>query len=258
MTFSSLTFNMQNGQPWDEAMPDDDRVELQKTIDFLRDQDADLIFLQEVERGFEGGNQIDPPPHFTQIRSQLKGYDAVFSYPVPNAKEIPFGLGLAIFSKSKLRDFQRIDLPAADIEFEFDGATRNPSQRLLISASTIIAGREVRLLNTHLQAFFMIGASSADHRAQRDIVEAALRAQTGPAILAGDLNSAPGEGVVEQFDAAGFRTVQNDAITWRRKPFILDHLFYNAPLHLASYAVIPTLASDHHAVRAEFSFDRPA
>jgi endonuclease/exonuclease/phosphatase family metal-dependent hydrolase len=258
MTFSALTFNMQNGQPWDETAPDADGVELDRTIDFLRTQDADILFLQEVERGFEGGTQIDPPPHFTQLRSQLKGYDAVFAYPVPNDKEIPFGLGLAIFSKSKLRDFQRIDLPAADITFEFNGATRIPSQRLLISASTIIAGREVRLLNTHLQAFFMIGASSADHRAQRDIVEAALRAQTGPTILAGDLNSAPGEGVVEQFDAAGFRTAQNETITWRRKPFILDHLFYNAPLQLKAHSVIPTPASDHHAVRAEFAFSRPA
>lgn len=258
MTFSALTFNMQNGQPWDEADPDACAVDLEKTVDFLRSQDTDLIFLQEVERGFDGGAQIDPPPHFSHLRAQLNGYDAVFAYPLPNTKEIPFGLGLAIFSKSKLRDFQRIDLPAADISFEFDGATRSPSQRLLISASTVIAGREVRLLNTHLQAFFMIGASSADHRAQRDIVETALRAQTGPAILAGDLNSAPGEGVVEQFDAAGFRTAQNEEITWRRKPFVLDHLFFNAPLQLESHAVIPTLASDHHAVRAEFRFTRPA
>jgi endonuclease/exonuclease/phosphatase (EEP) superfamily protein YafD len=34
----------------------------------------------------------------------------------------------------------------------------------------------------------------------------------------------------------------------------MDHLFYNAPLKLVSHAVIPTLASDHHAVLAEFSF----
>lgn len=254
MTFSSLTFNMQNGQPWDEASPDDTRVNLEKTLEFLRAQDADVVFLQEVERGFDGGLQIEPPPNFSHLRASLRGYDSVFSYPVPNEKEIPFGLGLAIFCKSKLRDFQKTDLPAADIEFEFGGQQRMPSQRLLIEASTVIHGRQVRLLNTHLQAFFMIGASSGEYAAQRNIVEAALRAQTGPAILAGDLNSAPGEGVVEQFTGAGFQTVQNEEPTWRRKPFVLDHLFYNTHLRLAGHAVVPTLCSDHHAVRAEFAF----
>jgi endonuclease/exonuclease/phosphatase family metal-dependent hydrolase len=254
MNFSTLTFNMQNGQPWDEAAPDNTRINLDQTLEFLGQQDADVIFLQEVEQGFDGGNQIDPPPNYSFLRKRLKGYDSVFAYPVANQMELPFGLGLAIFSKTKLRDFQRIDLPAAGVEFEFEGIRRSPSQRLLISAGTVIQGVEIRLLNTHLQAFFMIGSTSTDHPAQRDTIEAELRRQQGPAILAGDLNCAPGEGVVEQFERAGFRTAQNRELTWRRMPYVLDHLFYNAPLRLEKQSVIPTLASDHHAVRAEFSF----
>ena len=254
MTFRTITFNMQNGQPWDEKAPDNIQIDLKQTVEFLGGQDADVIFLQEVEQGFDGGNQIDPPPNYTFLRKHLKGYDSVFAYPVANQTELPFGLGLAIFSKSKLRDFQKTDLPAAGVDFEFEGVARKPSQRLLISAGTVIQGRDIRLLNTHLQAFFMIGASSSEHPAQRNAIEAELRMQKGPAILAGDLNCAPAEGVVEQFELAGFRTAQNQELTWRRMPYILDHLFFNAPLRLESHAVIPTLASDHHAVRADFSF----
>jgi len=252
MTFSTLTFNMQNGQPWtdDDALD----VELDGTINFLRGQDADVVFLQEVERGFDGGGQIEPPPHYTRLRECLPGYDSVFSYPVPNGMEIPFGLGLAIFCKSKLRDFQKTDLPAPDIEFEFGNRLRRPSQRLLISASTEFEGREIRLLNTHLQAFFMIGATSVDHPAQRAAIERVLRGVSGPAILAGDLNNAPDEGVVEQFAAAGFRAVQDSEPTWRRKPFAIDHQLFNSPLRLVGHSVIPTLCSDHHALRAEFVF----
>ncbi|MFA7343928.1 MAG: endonuclease/exonuclease/phosphatase family protein [Terrimicrobiaceae bacterium] len=257
MTFSTLTFNMQNGQPWDEAEPDNAGIDLGRTVEFLERQDADVIFLQEVERGFDGGNQIDPPPNYHYLRKKLKGYDSVFAYPVANQTEIPFGLGLAVFSKSKLRDFQKTDLPAAGLDFEYGGVRRKPSQRLLISARTVIQGREICLLNTHLQAFFMIGSSSTEHSAQRDVIEAELRLQQGPAILAGDLNCTPGEGLVEQFELAGFRTVQNREVTWRRMPYVLDHLFYNAHLRLVGHSVIPTLASDHHAVRAEFSFARP-
>lgn len=254
MTFRTLTFNMQNGQPWDESAPDNLQINLERTVDFLDRQEADVIFLQEVERGFDGGNQIDPPPNYGHLRKHLKGYDSVFAYPAANETEIPFGLGLAIFSKSKLRDFQRTDLPAAGVEFEYEGVLRNPSQRLLISAGTVIQGREIRLLNTHLQAFFMIGSTSAEHPAQRDAVEAELRMQQGPAILAGDLNCVPSEGILEQFERAGFRTVQNQEATWRRMPHVLDHILYNAHLRLENCSVIPTLASDHHAVRADFSF----
>jgi len=254
MTFRTITFNMQNGQPWDEKVPDNAGINLEHTLEFLRCQEADVIFLQEVEQGFDGGNQLDPPPNYSFLRKHLQGYDSVFAYPVPNQTELPFGLGLAIFSKSKLRDFQKTDLPAAGVEFEFEGVRRKPSQRLLISAGTVIQGRDIRLLNTHLQAFFMIGSTSTEHPAQRNAIEAELRTQTGPAILAGDLNCVPGEGVVEQFEQAGFRTAQNHELTWRRMPYVLDHLFYNAHLRLENHAVIPTLASDHHAVRADFSF----
>ena len=251
--FSALTFNMQNGQGWDESNPDDPEVSLGGTLAFLRGQDADVIFLQEVERGYEGGRQVEPPPHYLWLKERLKGYDAVFGYPQPNLQEIPFGLGLATFSKTPLRDFQRVDLPPPDVTFEFGGTTRTPSQRLLISAETEIAGRTLRLLNTHLQAFFMINSSSNAHRAQRDLVEAELRRFDGPVLLGGDFNSAPQETVIAQFATAGFRPTQAKEITWRRMPFVLDHIFFNNALRLEGSQVIPTPASDHHAVRAEFS-----
>lgn len=252
--FSALTFNMQNGQLWDEQNPDASPVDLERSIAFLRGQDADILFLQEVERGYEGGAQIDPPPHYTRLREALPEYDAVFGYPLPNPLEIPFGLGLAIFSKTPLRNFHRLDLPAAEISFEYGGIRRTPSARLLIGADTEIAGRTVRLLNTHLQAFFMIKGSSNDHLTQRNLVEAELRKCSGPTLLGGDFNSAPEETVVEQCAQAGFCPSQTTEITWRRMPFVLDHIFYNDPLKLESSAVIATEASDHHAVRAEFSF----
>jgi endonuclease/exonuclease/phosphatase family metal-dependent hydrolase len=252
--FSALTFNMQNGQVWDEKDPDGSEVNFTKAIEFVREQDADIVFLQEVERGYEGGRQIEPPPHYTRLRESLPEYHAVFAYPEPNPLEIPFGLGLAILCKTPLTGFRRVDLPAAEITFEYAGIRRAPSKRLLIEAETILEGRQVRLLNTHLQAFFMIKGSSNDQPTQRNIVESELVRSTSPTLLGGDFNSAPEETVVEQFERVGFRASQTTEITWRRMPFVLDHLFYNAPLRLESCRVIPTLASDHHAVRSEYSF----
>jgi endonuclease/exonuclease/phosphatase family metal-dependent hydrolase len=252
--FSALTFNMQNGQVWDEQNPDACAVDLEQTIAFLQDQDADVVFLQEVERGYEGGRQDEPPPHYGRLRDALPQYDGVFAYPNPNPLELPFGLGLAILSKFPLETFHRVDLPAAAISFEFGGIARKPSDRLLIRADTTVAGRPVRLLNTHLQAFFMIKGSSNDHPVQRDLVADELVRCTGPALLGGDFNCAPEETLIPQFAEAGFRAAQTAEITWRRMPFVLDHIFFNPHFRLQSCRVIPTPASDHHAVRAEFSF----
>ena len=253
MSIRVVTFNMQNAQPWIDDDPFPTVIDVDGVGAFLNGLNADVICLQEVERGHDGGMQVVPPPNFTRLKDLLPSYDSVFSYPLKNETELPFGLGLAIFSRSKLFDFEKIDLPSAQVEFEFEGKKRRTSSRLLLQAFTRLDGRKVKILNTHLQAFFMIGDSSDSHPAQRNIVEAHLRkGGHEPAILAGDMNSSPAESLVKQFENAGFRTAQNETVTWRRMPFVTDHLFYNAALRLVSQRVEVTSTSDHHAVVADF------
>lgn len=245
-----MTFNMQFGQSWDSAEPDKAPIAIEDTIEFLRDADADVLFLQEVEQARPGGEQLWPPPNFMRLKEALPGCHSVFAYPKVNPDELPFGVALAIFAKTPLVDFRAQDLPPPPIEFEFEGRMVSPSYRQLISAKTQIAGRSVQLFNTHLQAFFMIHGTSDAHRGQRDLIEAAIRAVDGPVLLAGDFNCAPEEGLVSQFAGAGFRTAQNVEPTWRRRPYVMDHLFYNSGLKVEHAEVVPALCSDHHAVRA--------
>lgn len=254
MKFTALTFNMQFGQSWDPVEPDAAPVVLDDTIEFLSGFDADVIFLQEVERAQAGGGQEWPPPNFMRIKEALTGCHSVFAYPKANPDELPFGVALAIFAKSPLVDFVAHDLPPAPIDFEFEGRTVAPSHRQLIRATGRIAGHSIQLFNTHLQAFFMINGTSDEHREQRDLVERAVTGADGPVLLAGDFNCAPGESLVEQFAGAGFRTAQNAEPTWRRMPYVMDHFFYNSALKAESVEVVPTLCSDHHAVLAQFRF----
>jgi endonuclease/exonuclease/phosphatase family metal-dependent hydrolase len=255
MPIRILTFNIQNGHPWIEGDPFTSAIDLHGVAHFIYEQGADIICLQEVERGFDGGRQVNPPPNYARLREMLGSYDSVFSYPLQNDTEIPFGLGLAIFSKTPLRDFEKIDLPAADIEFEFQGKMRKASSRLLIEASTTIAGREVRLMNTHLQAFFMIGSSSDAHPEQRNFIEQRLKLHSDHAtILAGDMNSAPEESIVQQFADVGFQTAQNAAPTWRRRPYIVDHIFFNSEFVLKSAGVVQSDVSDHLPVVVNLEF----
>jgi endonuclease/exonuclease/phosphatase (EEP) superfamily protein YafD len=252
--FRALQFNMQFGQTWDDADPDRAPVDLEATLAEIRRHDADLVFLQEVEQAKRGDVQPVPPPNYARLRAALAGYDSFFAYPRPDARELPFGIGLAIFSKTPLRGTFHRDLPSPPLEFDFNGQKMTPTDRLLIGAKTTLAGRELQLLNTHLLAFFMIGSSSAENSGQRDLVAGHLRTVTGPALLAGDFNVRNAASLLAQFSGCGFSTVQQAEVTWRRKPYVLDHIFYNAPLRLVRHAVTPTRASDHHVLVAGFEF----
>jgi endonuclease/exonuclease/phosphatase family metal-dependent hydrolase len=242
--FKVLQFNIQFGQIWDDADPDKAPVDLDLTIAEIRSHDADIILLQEVEQGWPGGAQLDPPPNYTQLRAALSGYDSFFSYPKSDPRELPFGIGLAIFSRTPLADTVREDLPSPAIEFDFNGVKTTPTDRLLIGASTVLAGRTLRIFNTHLLAFFMLNSSSERNLAQRRIVADRLKASTGPTLLGGDFNVSRHASLVRQFGRAGYKTVQSKEITWRRRPFVLDHIFYSRHLKPLRHAVTPTEASD--------------
>ncbi|MDX2109584.1 MAG: endonuclease/exonuclease/phosphatase family protein [Verrucomicrobiota bacterium] len=248
-----ITFNMQYGQTWDPANPDDAPVVLQHTIDEIARLDADVVLLQEVERVEPAKGQIEPPPNFSQIKAALPQYHSFFSYPCKDARELPFGYGLAILCKTPLYGTEVIDLPAPAISFNFMGTMTSPTKRVLIGAKTMIAGKEIQLYNTHLQAFFIIEYSSDNHSEQRESVALALRQSKLPTILGGDLNTAPGECTVAHLEAAGYKTAQRACITWKRMPYVLDHLFYNKPFVLEASEIISTTASDHDILLAQLS-----
>lgn len=253
-TFRVLQFNMQFGQIWDDTYPDRAPIRLESAIEEIRRHDADVILLQEVEQALPGGVQFQPPPNYTRLQAELAGYHGYFSYPKADPRELPFGLGLAIFSRTPLTDTMRLDLPSPPIEFDFFGKKCTPTDRLLIGATTTVLGREVRFLNTHLLAFFMLGSSSSKHLGQRNLVAQQLAAAAGPTILTGDFNVSKHHTLIAQFAEKGFATVQDKVITWRRRPYVLDHVFYNAPLRPVGHQVVPTPSSDHHAFVADFEF----
>ncbi len=245
---------MQFGQIWDDTWPDRAPVRLEATLEEIRAHQADIIMLQEVEQALPDGQQIQPPRNYTRLQAELPGYHCWFSYPKADPRELPFGIGLAIFSRTPLRDTMRLDLPSPAIEFDFFSKKTTPTDRLLIGAKTTVLGRELQLFNTHLLAFFMLGSSSSSNPFQRTLVAEQLAASRGPTILTGDFNVSKHQSLIAQFAASGFATVQDKAVTWRRRRYVLDHVFYNSPLRPVGHRVVPTPASDHHALVADFEF----
>ena len=252
--FKVLQFNIQFGQNWNEAHPDDAPINLDLTIGEIRSHSADIVFLQEVEQALPGGVQLNPPPNYTRLRAALTEYDSFFCYPKADPRELPFGIGLVILAKTPLFDTVRRDLPSPAVEFDFQGETKTPTDRLMIGARTVIGGRTLQLFNTHLLAFFMIKSSSEEHTSQRQFVVDELRGSAGPTLVGGDFNVSNHDSLIQQFANIGYRTVQATEATWRRRPYVLDHLFYNGNLRPVRHAVRPTPASDHNVLVAEFEF----
>jgi len=253
-TFRVLQFNMQFGQRWDADHPDTAPINLDLTLTEIQRHDADIILLQEVEQAQPGGQHVYPPPNYTQLRGALTGYDGLFCYPKADPRELPFGIGLAIFSRTRLRETLQRDLPSPPVEFEFDGKQMTPTDRLLIGAETTVAGRNLRVFNTHLLAFFMLDPATGEPPDQRRLVLNVLRSADEPTLIGGDFNVSKHEDLVGQFGAAGYQTVQSTEITWRRRQYVLDHIFYSRQLRPLRYSVEPTPASDHHVLIAEFEF----
>lgn len=249
-----VTFNMQFGQVWREQDPDNAPIDLASTLDFIRSLDADVYLLQEVEHAAQNPAPGDPASNFSALRRALPDFDGFCGHPISAAPQLPFGVGLAILSRTPLQREFNVDLPGPPITFEFNGGQQSPAPRSFIGARTHVDGREVQLFNTHLQAFFMIGGSSDEHPAQRDLVVEHLREAELPTILGGDFNCTPEEATVAQFETTGFSSAQKETPTWHRRPYVCDHLFANKPLHLVSVEVVPTGTSDHMPVRAVFEF----
>lgn len=252
--FRVVQFNMQFGQVWNDDDPDGAPVNLFETCREIRRHNADIILLQEVEHVGPDGMRPASQPNYQRLQSALKGYDSVLAFPRPDPRELPFGTGLAIFSRTALHDFERHELPSPPIPFTFGGGERTPTDRLMIGVTTQVAGRRLRLFNTHLLAFFMLNSSSELHPGQRRRVVEILRQAPEPALIGGDFNVSRHAPLVEQMGEAGFAPVQATVPTWRRRPYVLDHIFLGRGLRCVSHAVVETQASDHHVLVADLEF----
>ena len=212
--FRLLQFNMQFGQVWDDEAPNTAPIRVEDAIAEIQRHNADIITLQEVEQARPDGKQLNPPPNYTRLQAALPDYHSYFSYPQEDKRELPFGIGLAIFSRFPLHDMFHEYIPSPPVEFDFFGKMMTPTDRLLIGAKTHIDGREVALLTTHLLAFFMLKSSSEVHGGQRAQVGQHLQAAKLPTLVTGDFNVSNKESLLAEYEKFGFGTVHKDCLLY--------------------------------------------
>lgn len=232
-TFRVMTYNIHHGEGLDR------KVDLARIAAVIREARADLVALQEVDRGVERTQRRDLPAEL----AQLTGFTAVFE----NNFHYQGGeYGNAILSRFPVRRSRNTHYRML----------RPGEQRGVLQAVIDVRGREILLLNTHLD--FRPGD---EERLQNVDELAALVAAAGtmPVLLAGDFNATP-----DSRTAAKVRAFLRD--TWaevgqgpgltipvRQPTKRIDYLWFTPNGLQPLGADVPrSEASDHLPVVAEF------
>lgn len=230
-----LSFNIHS------ARASDGSVRFDTIADEIARWDADVVLLQEVDRGREWTGRLDMPA----VLAERLGLSWTFG---ANVRRSPTNeYGTAILSRFPIVASRNVPLPAPP----------GTQQRGLLAATLDVGGTEVSVYNTHLEH-----TSSAARVLQMRTITGVLAADDRPLVLGGDLNAAPGSAVhsmalrhtSDTWTAVG--TGPGFTVSARNPRIRIDYLLYGggeaADLEPVGASVLRSAVSDHWAVHAGY------
>jgi len=214
---------------------------LARVADLVREVRADLVLLQEVDRGTRRSGGVDQP----DVLARGTGFSAAFG------KTLDYDggeYGIATLSRWPIARHELIRLPV-DPPQQRSGGSYEPrgAQRVVVRAP----GGDITVVNTHLDA------SRDDHYRRQEIrtVLATARDAPAPVLVGGDLNSTPDSEVQVATRAAGLRDAwlecgRGEGLTYPATTPTkrIDYLYLSGAASCAAGLVLETQASDHRPV----------
>ena len=222
----------------------DKKQDLGRIAEVIKRNRADIVGLQEVDRGVERTGRVD------EIRelARLTGMDYAFAH---NLDYQGGQYGVAVLSR----------FPILAIDHRRFANRRERERRGFLRVEVEVGGRRLNFVTTHLDYQLLEGRVFETGQ-----LLAALADVRGPLVVAGDFNEEPPDGAYEMMLKAGFAdgwtragapdpaaglTYPADKPTKR-----IDYVFYRAlggDVH-ADASVPDTLASDHRPLIVSLSF----
>lgn len=226
-----LTLNLHAGQTKAGVL------DLGRIASELRSWDADLVLLQEVDRGRRRSDEVDQ----TQWLARRLGFEAAYG---PTDRTRLGSNGNGILSRWPITDARVRALPRAPGYF----------RRGLVRATIDVRGQQVDVFATHLDH-----ASPRLRQAQARAVADAVRRTPRPVLLGADLNAEPGMPAVRVLERTGlvdaWPVVGDDegltvpAAAPRRR---IDYVLADESFAPVRSRVLISLVSDHRAVRTTY------
>jgi endonuclease/exonuclease/phosphatase family metal-dependent hydrolase len=176
-----LNFNIHHAAGTDEVL------DLDRIADVIKDSEADVVGLQEVDRHYsERSEWADQPAELAERLGFHVVYGANIDQDPPEGSDDRIQYGTAILSRYPITDWGNTYLYN----------TEGREQRGLLHAEIAMRGQRVDFYTTHLDA------SSQPHRLEqaRQIVD--LIGDNDPAVLVGDFNALPDAPEIQILDEA--------------------------------------------------------
>lgn len=222
----------------------DKKQDLARIAEVIRRSRADIVGLQEVDRGVERTGRVDEIKEL----ARLTGMDYAFAH---NLDYQGGQYGVAVLSR----------FPILAIDHRRYANRRERERRGFIRVEVEVGGRRLNFVTTHLDYQLLEGRVFETEQLLK-----ALEDVRGPLIVAGDFNEEPPGGAYDMMLKAGFADAWTRAGTQdpaggltypADKPTKrIDYVFYRAlggDVHAAS-SVPDTLASDHRPLVVSLSF----
>jgi endonuclease/exonuclease/phosphatase family metal-dependent hydrolase len=231
-TIRVMTYNIHVGVGMDK------KLDLPRIAETIKHEHADLVGLQEVDRGVERTQRIDEIAELARLTKM----DYAFAF---NLKYQGGQYGVAILSRFPIR--------ATDHRLYKN--TREAERRGFIRAEVSIDGRVINFVTTHLDYQYEDGRVF-----EAEQLLAGLRDVQGPLVVVGDFNDIPAGGAYQlmktQFADAWVDTRANDSgfsYPADKPAKRIDYIWLRRSDRIAATrAWIPlTLASDHVPVVAD-------
>lgn len=222
----------------------DKKLDLARIAEVIKRHRADIVGLQEVDRGVERTGRVD------EIRelARLTGMDYAFAH---NLDYQGGQYGVAVLSR----------FPILAIDHQRFANRRERERRGFIRVEVEVEGRRLNFVTTHLDYQLLDGRIFETEQLLK-----ALEDVRGPVIVAGDFNEEPPGGAYEMMLKAGFADGWTGAgsqdstagLTYPAdKPAKrIDYIFYrNLGEDVQAAASVPdTLASDHRPLVVTLKF----
>jgi endonuclease/exonuclease/phosphatase family metal-dependent hydrolase len=217
---------------------------LARVADVVRAAGADVVLLQEVDRGTRRSGGVDQPATL----ARLTGYHAAFG----RTLDYDGGqYGIAVLSRWPVRRDTLVHLPI-DPPQERAGGSYEPrgAQQVTLDAPR----GPLAVVNTHLDASRDDGYRRQEIRTVLAIARAA-GAGGVPVLVGGDFNAEPGSAPHAAALAAGLRDAwtecgRGDALTYPEDRPVkrIDYLYLTGAARCDEARVIESRASDHRPV----------